>query len=106
MGGRPDSMDVVHRVGARVERDVGGASYAGRMMPLGTRVVPEDATLEARIAARLDKALDAAIRAGFEVLDAERGLAVVDHDVSELGVIRLSVADVARIAAQAAREWW
>lgn len=85
------------------------------MMPLGSRVVPEDATLEGRIAARLNEALDRQAAADFEA-PGERGLADYQSpancpvctprcDAGEF-VLRLSVEDVARIAAQEARAWF
>lgn len=75
-------------------------------MPLGSRVVPEDTTLEHRIAVRLHRALEHQVAGGFYG-GAERGL--VAPDLEELGahdVIRLSVEDVARIAAAEARAWF
>lgn len=85
------------------------------MMPLGTRVVPEDATLQARIETALNEALDRMVAADFEV-SGERGMATwspvgdcaVCTPSCDLGepVVRLSVADVARIAAAEAYRWF
>ena len=82
------------------------------MMPSGTRVVPEDTTLEHRIETALNRALEQQVRGGFYGAlgmpgEPCRGLVAVD--LEELGahdVIRLSMADVARIAAVAARGWF
>jgi hypothetical protein len=57
--------------------------------------------LQARIAARLDEALDAQARGGFLTV-ADRGLGLFDENGSD-GTCLLSVADVARIAAQEAQ---
>lgn len=59
--------------------------------------------LQARIAARLTEALRQQEAAGFES-GADAGLALADHESGRTGVIRLSVDDVARIAAQVARD--
>lgn len=64
--------------------------------------------LAARIEARLNEALDRQVAGGFYPA-AERGLSdnndpVADYDVPS--PIRLSVADVARIAAQEALAWF
>lgn len=63
-------------------------------------------TLEARIEARLNEAFDRQVTGGFYPV-AERGLVAMDDpdDVSSYPPIRLSIADVARIAAQEARAW-
>lgn len=80
-------------------------------MPLGTRVIPPESTLEGRIERRLGEALDRQEAAGFEV-PAERGLATSSRGACSVctpscdagePVIRLSLADVARIAAAEAR---
>lgn len=85
-----------------------GGFTLGGMMPLGSRVVPEDATLEGRIKARLNEALDANIAAEVFCHAAQRGLGSIEGDRvhSPIDVIRLSVDDVARIAAQEARAWF
>lgn len=76
------------------------------MQPLGTRAV-EVETLEQRIERRLNEALDRQIAGGFYP-SSERGLV----DASEVpvwdnvGPVRVSLADVARIAAQEAKAWF
>ena len=70
---------------------------AGRLRVYGEGMT----TLEERIAARLGLALIHQERAGFEAFGAERGLATGGPAEP---VIRLTVEDVARIAAQVAVE--
>lgn len=60
------------------------------------------ATLEERIAARLDEALDRMVAAGTYLAEGQRGLADFD-DGDDVTFPRLSIADVARIAADEAR---
>jgi hypothetical protein len=82
-----------------------GGSTLGGMMPLGTRVV-EVPTLQDRIAARLNEVLERQVAGGFYG-GSERGLVAPDlEDLGTHDVIRLSVEDVARIAAQEARSWF
>jgi hypothetical protein len=88
-----------------LERDVGGSPYAGRMMPLGTRVVPEETTLEHRIETALGEALDRMVATEAYAFDPDdRGL--VTRESGESLALRLSMRDVARIAAAAARGWF
>ena len=76
------------------------------MMPLGTREVPPDTTLEHRIAARLHAALDMKIAAEmYAFAEDDRGLAAPERG-SGCVHLRLTVDDVARIAAQEAMAWF
>jgi hypothetical protein len=99
-------MDGCPQGGARsYGMSVGRPTLVG-MMPLGTRVVPVDTTLESRIAARLNEVLDRMVAGdtyGFDPDD--RGLAAPAPG-SGCVHLRLSVRDVARLAAQEARAWF
>jgi hypothetical protein len=81
------------------------------MHSLGTRLVsPEADTLESRIEARLTEALERQAAGGFYGSPDGSTRGMVAPDLEELGiydcVIRLSMADVARIAAAEARAWF
>lgn len=76
------------------------------MMPLGTRVVPEDTTLEHRIETALTKAVEVADRANMSPgPDVPYGLAVTVGEGGE-ALLVLSIRDASRIAAAAARGWF
>jgi hypothetical protein len=77
------------------------------MQKLGEREVSPDATLEGRMAARLNAALDRQVAGEFYRFENERGLVdLAAEPHASTGAVRLSVEDVARICAQEARDWF
>jgi hypothetical protein len=74
------------------------------MQSLGTRPTEVVETLEQRIKTRLDGELEQRARAG-ELRIADRGLGLFDQDGSD-GTCYLTLDDVARVAAAAARGWF
>jgi len=74
------------------------------MMALGSRVVLTGESLEGRIEAALQEELDRQARAGMAVIS-DRGMGLFTEDGLD-GSCLMSMRDVARVAAQAAKSWF